>query len=555
MNSQDGQEVARSSSTDGREGGEGGSRSDDVERPGSQGLAQEDEDETREETDKYRQSESVDAADDERQNDNVAEAGARPSYDHSDPAPGTGQLTPEHRPSVVADDDDLPGMNSQQQPRISHGSGHSEKSVMPNPDLMDPDIDAMDAQQLRQLVTHMRQDHEQQLQAEERARSEVEDMCLRIEKHFKAEKAARAKAEELMQQAIENELAIKSQLDMEHQRLSHVENDIEHERDKVRQERDALESMRLDFEHELQQAQAEVAKAQDALKTAEDRVRAVEQVERQKIISDYEMRLMALANELVRANNETQLRTSYMSREVSRYQQAAAASANAMDLAKREMHERRADVDAMRTKLDSVMERLFNGSQANMILQANMTAGQDHAGQLFADPQAMTAAGLATLMPGAKMDAHALTQPLLLGATTHVRGGKNGAFGDAGAPFGKFTVTEDAPGGAGAYGGRAAKAPRGAAATGAGKGSGTVKRSGGDGSSGAANKSRQLPPLQSSAPPAQAHQTRHSDTVAQAGGPGNGKTTRRKAAAGAPDRFHGSQVRNEYIMAETMANW
>lgn len=43
--------------------------------------------------------------------------------------------------------------------------------------------------------------------------------------------------------------------------------------------------MRLDFEHELQQAQAEVTKAQDALKTAEDRVRAVEQVERQKIIS------------------------------------------------------------------------------------------------------------------------------------------------------------------------------------------------------------------------------------------------------------------------------
>lgn len=53
----------------------------------------------------------------------------------------------------------------------------------------------------------------------------------------------------------------------------------------VREERDALEAMRLDFEHELQQAQAEVAKAQDALKTAEDRVRAVEQVERQKIIS------------------------------------------------------------------------------------------------------------------------------------------------------------------------------------------------------------------------------------------------------------------------------
>lgn len=37
-----------------------------------------------------------------------------------------------------------------------------------------------------------------------------------------------------MEQAIENELAIKSQLDMEHQRLSQVENEIELERETVR---------------------------------------------------------------------------------------------------------------------------------------------------------------------------------------------------------------------------------------------------------------------------------------------------------------------------------
>lgn len=38
-------------------------------------------------------------------------------------------------------------------------------------------------------------------------------------------------------------------------------------------------------------------------------------------------------------------------------------------------------------------------------------------------------------------------------------------------------------------------------------------------------------------------------------GGGNAKATRRKAPVEAPDRFHGTQVRNEYIMAETMANW
>lgn len=45
--------------------------------------------------------------------------------------------------------------------------------------------------------------------------------------------AARGKAEELMQHAIENELSAKSQLDMEQQRLGQVENEIDMERDKV----------------------------------------------------------------------------------------------------------------------------------------------------------------------------------------------------------------------------------------------------------------------------------------------------------------------------------
>lgn len=53
----------------------------------------------------------------------------------------------------------------------------------------EPDLSKMDASSLRELILQMRTDHNQQLQAEERSRAEVEDMCLRIEKHFKAEKA------------------------------------------------------------------------------------------------------------------------------------------------------------------------------------------------------------------------------------------------------------------------------------------------------------------------------------------------------------------------------
>jgi hypothetical protein len=97
--------------------------------------------------------------------------------------------------------------------------------------------------------------------------------------------AARDKAEELMQQAIEGELAAKQQLAMEQQQSRDMDGELELDRKKLRIERDALETMRLDFEQELHQAQGEVTKAQDALKTAEDRVCAAEQVEKQKIIA------------------------------------------------------------------------------------------------------------------------------------------------------------------------------------------------------------------------------------------------------------------------------
>lgn len=130
------------------------------------------------------------------------------------------------------------------------------------------------------------------------------------------------------------------------------------------------------------------------------------------------------------------------------------------------------------------------------------------AGQLFADPQAMTAAGLATLMPGAKLDAHALTQPLLLGATTHARSGKNGAAAAAaGAGFGGLTVIDpaDAPAACGGYGGYTTKAGRGTgAAAGGAKAPDAPKRGARSGGAGKGNsnvtKARQLPPLQSSAP-------------------------------------------------------
>lgn len=55
-------------------------------------------------------------------------------------------------------------------------------------DELQDDLSALDAHQLQTLVRQMRVEHAAQIEAESRARAEVEDMCLRIEKHFKAEK-------------------------------------------------------------------------------------------------------------------------------------------------------------------------------------------------------------------------------------------------------------------------------------------------------------------------------------------------------------------------------
>ena len=82
----------------------------------------------------------------------------------------------------------------------NEGSVHNDGSVHNGDDASAPvatsehaddsdDLAGLDADALRALVRHERGEAAAQLDAEARTRAEVEDMCLRIEKHFKAEKA------------------------------------------------------------------------------------------------------------------------------------------------------------------------------------------------------------------------------------------------------------------------------------------------------------------------------------------------------------------------------
>ncbi|KAK9803017.1 hypothetical protein WJX72_000682 [[Myrmecia] bisecta] len=199
----------------------------------------------------------------------------------------------------------------------------------------------------------------EQLKIEARARQELEDMLLRIERHFKAEQAARRKAEELLQQSIENEEALKAQLDAELKKSSKEARELSAERESLAKQREQLEAMRSEFESELQQARAEMQKAQEALQGAEDRVKAQESVERQKLENDYQAKVASLAQELERVRSELAHRTEMMGSEMERWRQQAEATARAVVEAKNEVMDRKKDLDVTKEKMDKLVEKLY----------------------------------------------------------------------------------------------------------------------------------------------------------------------------------------------------
>lgn len=87
--------------------------------------------------------------------------------------------------------------------------------------------------------------------------------------------------------------------------------------------------------------------------------------------------------EMIRMREDMHQRTVYMTREMQRYQAAAIGTSQAMMAAKKEMQDRRNDIDTMRAKLDAVMERLYVGEGHNLTLQATIATAQDHAGVLL----------------------------------------------------------------------------------------------------------------------------------------------------------------------------
>ncbi|EFJ44809.1 hypothetical protein VOLCADRAFT_118633 [Volvox carteri f. nagariensis] len=229
------------------------------------------------------------------------------------------------------------------------------------------------------LIAAERERFSQQLQMEVRAREELEDMILRIEKHFKAEQAARKKAEELLQAAISAELEAKNRLEDLMKRRKEEQRQMEEERNGIKRERNALESMRQDFEAELQAARSEVGKAQEALAASEDRIRAAEAVDRARLESEYQAKINTLQEEIGRLREELAYRTHLMTSEMTRWQQQAHLTAAAVMEAKNEVLERKRELDSTKEKMDRLLDKLYIGRERGMELSGAIAAAQSFA--------------------------------------------------------------------------------------------------------------------------------------------------------------------------------
>uniref|UniRef100_A0A6S8JPS9 Uncharacterized protein n=1 Tax=Dunaliella tertiolecta TaxID=3047 RepID=A0A6S8JPS9_DUNTE len=243
-----------------------------------------------------------------------------------------------------------------------------------------PPLDHMphqtDQAAMEQLMAEEREKHEEQLKLETRAREELEDMILRIEKHFKAEQAARKKAEEMLQASLAAEVESRNKLEEVNNKRQQEQRLVEDERAAIKRERNALESMRQEFEAELQTARLEVSKAQEALASSEERIRTAEQLERSRLEVDYQSKLHAAYAEKERMREELHYRTIMMNEEMEKWRQQALMTSTAVMEAKNEVMERKRELEGTKEKMDKLLEKLYIGRERGIELSGAIASNQ-----------------------------------------------------------------------------------------------------------------------------------------------------------------------------------
>ena len=213
---------------------------------------------------------------------------------------------------------------------------------------------------------------QQQLEVESKTNAELEDMLLRIEKHFKAEQVARRKAEEQAaaaeaQIAEERELREKAQLELKN-RMHEGERNAALKA-ALAAERGALEAEKAKVEAEIEEARGDAQRSAEALARAEEAIRQEETVARLKLESEHNAKVSRLATEIDRLKEELEQRTNAMGNEMMRWKSQADAAANAVSLAKDEVMERKKELDITKEKMDHLVEKLYIGREKGLELR------------------------------------------------------------------------------------------------------------------------------------------------------------------------------------------
>jgi hypothetical protein len=213
---------------------------------------------------------------------------------------------------------------------------------------------------------------QQQLEVESKTNAELEDMLLRIEKHFKAEQVARRKAEE---QAAASEAQIGEERELREKAQLELKNRM-HEGERnaalkaaLAAERGALEAEKAKVEAEIEEARGDAQRSAEALARAEEAIRQEETVARLKLESEHNAKVSRLATEIDRLKEELEQRTNAMGNEMMRWKSQADAAANAVSLAKDEVMERKKELDITKEKMDHLVEKLYIGREKGLELR------------------------------------------------------------------------------------------------------------------------------------------------------------------------------------------
>eukprot|EP00873_Tetraselmis_striata_P020915 jgi/Tetstr1/441179/TSEL_029437.t1 len=236
------------------------------------------------------------------------------------------------------------------------------------------------------------------LRKEQAARAELEDMLLRIERHFKLEQAARKKAEEELEEAREAEAAARAEAAAEGERFRAYAADMDRANAELQANSASLDELRAEYEAQLAGLRQQLAETQQAVVEAEDRGHYANEVDRQRVEAEVAQRLGPLQMELDHTRMELMQRTATMGEELQRWRWQAENSAAAMLDARADVMERKRELDSAKEKMDGLVDKLMYSRERGIELTSAIDQQMHRAAQ---PPAWMMMGGMGGMRQGA----------------------------------------------------------------------------------------------------------------------------------------------------------